>query len=419
MHSLANDSADSGDIAQLVVTALGSGGQHYICWKTHSGEYKQRSNGLPKTLQDWLFPADGSTRDFETLQVVLSGEDSFRASDRDGEVRSEPSFSQQRLRRALTISGDSPSSSTPGVSGRRPSRTRELHSSSSSSTWETERPRSSTLPAASAEDKQDSNYLPGPHAKMPATSLNTTHGRSSSADKLRRISLVSMAFHQPRRSWATRPHSFVGAEDLGVLKEQPSPRRAERPLAPTPATKPLPRLPAPAMATATATAATPKDHCTCGHRHENEKEKEDSKYRAQDRPKPNTAPRTGYADAGVQTDPPPDPEPEMTIDDFRPRRRRHHYRRESSESTASTAESSYRSSNSSKRSSFETTTTRPDSQCFSDSGWDKQQQQQQQPSNPVIMGRMQDYFRSNNYTLGAALQPQAVVQEPIIYAKFV
>lgn len=42
LHSLANNTDDSDGVAQLVVTALGSGGKHYICWKTHSGEYRQR-----------------------------------------------------------------------------------------------------------------------------------------------------------------------------------------------------------------------------------------------------------------------------------------------------------------------------------------------------------------------------------------
>ncbi|KAI1777205.1 hypothetical protein F4818DRAFT_340874 [Hypoxylon cercidicola] len=376
LQSLTDDNSDSGGVAQLVVTALGSSGQHYICWKTHSGEYRQHSNGLPKTLQEWLFPADGSTRDFETLQVILSGEDSFFASDRNGELRSEPSGSQQRLRRALTFSGESLSP----TSKRRMSRAREL------SVGETDRPRSSTLPSMSPTV----DHLPGPHLKPP-----TSHGRSSSADKLRRISLVSLAFNQQRRSWATRPRSMVyGAEDLGVLKEQPSPQRAEVPR--TAAKSPTPP-PAPAPAPAPASV----DRCTCGHH-----DRDDS-MRFQPRPKADIKPRPRYADASVQTDPVSSPEPEIAMDSFRNRSSKHHYRRESSVSTASTVESSYRSNNSSKRSSFETTATRPDSQCFSDSGWEKQQQWV--PSNPVIMGRMQDYFRSSNYTLGAALQPQGLV----------
>ncbi|KAI1410451.1 hypothetical protein F5Y13DRAFT_167788 [Hypoxylon sp. FL1857] len=379
LHSLANDTSDADGVAQLVVTALGSCGQHYICWKTHSGEYRQRSNGLPKPLQEWLFPADGSARDFETLQVVLSGEDTFWASDRNGEVRSEPSGSQARLRRALTFSGEN----LPVAGKWRTGRARVL----SRGEGDTERPRSSTLPSMSPTI----DNLPGPHLKP-----SPSHSRSSSVSKLRAISLVPLAFQQQRRSWATRPRSLVyGHDDLGVLKEQPSPQRTDLP--PTPAESPI---------------MAPKvsdDHCICGH-HNNA-----SRGLHRQRQEMSTKPRTDYADASVQTDPTPDPDPEVLMDDFHHRRRRHH-RRESSSSLTSTVDS-YNSSSypSSKRSSFETITTQPDPVDYLDSGgkgggrWQQSQRHWEQVSNPVIMGRMQAYFRSSTYTLGAALQPQGLV----------
>ncbi|KAI0827802.1 hypothetical protein F5Y06DRAFT_227066 [Hypoxylon sp. FL0890] len=381
LHSLANDTSDSDGVAQLVVTALGSCGQHYICWKTHSGEYRQRSNGLPKPLREWLFPADGSTRDFETLQVILSGEDTFWASDRNGEVRSEPSGSQARLRRALTFSGENMSAAGKGWTGRARGFSRGED--------DPERPRSSTLPSTSPT----ADHSPGPHLKPPPS-----HNRSPSASKLRAISLVPLAFQQQRRSWATRPRSLVyGHDDLGVLKEQPSPQRSNLP--PTPANSPI-----------MTASKTPDGHCTCSHHNAS---------RGVHRPRSdvNTKPRTGYADAGVQTDPPPDPDPETLMDDFHHRRRRHH-RRESSSSFTSTIDS-YNSSSypSSKRSSFETITTQPDPADYLDSGgkgkgggvWQQPYRHWEQVSNPVIMGRMQDYFRSSTYTLGAALQPQGFV----------
>ncbi|KAI0104495.1 hypothetical protein F4814DRAFT_455779 [Daldinia grandis] len=382
LHSLANNTDDSEGVAQLVVTALGSGGQHYICWKTHSGEYRQRSHGLPRRLEDWLFPVDGSTRDFETLQVILSGEDTFWASDRNGEVRGEPAGPQQQmLRRALTFNGGSPSSGTK----RRMSRAREL------SGGDMERPRSSTLPSMSPTV----DHLPGPHLK-PAPAA---HSRSSSADKLRRISLVPLAFHQRGRSWATRPRSLVyGSEDLGVLKEQPSPQGINTPSTPV---KP---------ATSTGTKA-PGSHCTCGYHNR------DSTVGAHNpRPTTNIKPRTSYADASVQTDPVPDPK----VDELRPTRQKnpnHHRRHESSYSATSTADSFNSSSYpSSKRSSFETVTTQPDlGDCslssrgkYSGRGWQQPQQHWEPLSNPVAMGRMQAYFRSSTYILGAALQPQGL-----------
>ncbi|KAI1472701.1 uncharacterized protein F4812DRAFT_464743 [Daldinia caldariorum] len=390
LQSLANNADDADGVAQLVVTALGSGGQHYICWKTHAGEYRQRSHGLPRRLEDWLFPLDGSTRDFETLQVILSGEDTFWASDRNGEVRSEPSGTQQQmLRRALTFNGGSPSAKDK----RRMSRAWEL------SRGDTERPRSSTLPSISPAV----DHLPGPHLKAdPAT-----HSRSSSADKLRRVSIVPIAFHQRGRSWATRPRSLVyGGEDLGVLKEQPSPQGVNN----TPLT--------PVKSAPLTSAKAPEHRCTCGYH----------KYGTAETNRPestkSTKPRSTYADASVQTDPPPSPEASSTgaFNPGQQRKAEHHRRRESSYSAISTADSynpySYPSS---KRSSFETITTQPDpGYCGPDTGgkytggWQQppppppQQQHWEQLTNPVAMGRMQAYFRSSTYVLGAALQPQGL-----------
>ncbi|KAI0888090.1 uncharacterized protein GGS22DRAFT_93195 [Annulohypoxylon maeteangense] len=384
LQDLANDTSESDGVEQLVVTALGSCGQHYICWKTRSGEYRQRSNGLPKPLQDWLFPADGSTRHFETLQVILSGENTFWASDRNGEVRSEPPGPQQRLRRAMTLSGDSFATSPRQQAGR----PRGLSRGEAD-----ERPRSSTLPSASPTV----DHLPGPHLKPPAS-----HSRSSSADKLRKIALVPLAFNQQRRSWAMRPRSLVyGHDDLGVLKEQPSPKRRSTPSAPAKSPRPAPVVVA-------------DDNCTCGCHSDGTKgahRQAPSKVEARVEEKVEAKPKSRYADACVQTDPTPDPEPEVAEDEFLHRRRRHR-RRESTSSTASTADS-YRSSYaSSKRSSFDTITTQPDAAEYLESKGigEVRWQQAYQPQvwgyvpNPVMMGRMQDYFRSSTYTLGAALQ---------------
>ncbi|KAI1208198.1 uncharacterized protein F4807DRAFT_156010 [Annulohypoxylon truncatum] len=381
LQDLANDTSDSDGVEQLVVTALGSCGQHYICWKTHSGEYRQRSNGLPKPLQDWLFPADGSTRDFETLQVILSGENTFWASDMNGEVRSEPPGPQQRLRRALTLSGDSFAPSPRQQTGR----PRGLSRGEAD-----ERPRSSTTPSRSPTV----DHLPGPHLKPPAS-----HSRSSSTDKLRKIALVPLAFNQQRRSWAMRPRSLVyGHDDLGALKEQPSPKRRSAPSVPAKS----PRMPA--------AVTEDKINCTCGCHSDGTK---GVRRRVSEvETKVEAKPKSRYADACVQTDPVPDPEPEVAEDKFRHRPRRHH-RRESTSSDASTADS-YRSSYaSSKRSSFDTVTTQPDAAEYLESkgiGEVRRWQQPHQPQawdyvpNPIMMGRMQDYFRSSTYTLGAALQ---------------
>lgn len=128
----------------------------------------------------------------------------------------------------------------------------------------------------------------------------------------------------------------------------------------------------------------------------------------------------------MQTDPiptptpTPDPDP-ISLDTFAPphtrRPSRHHFRQESTTSTASTA-SSYSAATHSKRSSIETITTQPDTypdlssekrrkrRTYYEGGGEERWQRWELSVNvnPVIMGRMQDYFRSSTYTLGAALQ---------------
>ncbi|KXJ88369.1 hypothetical protein Micbo1qcDRAFT_235746 [Microdochium bolleyi] len=109
LKAISDDSSPTEGIAELVVTALGSGGQYYICWRTQLGAYKQRSHALPQKLEQWLFPNDGSTRDFESLQVILYGDDTFLARDQGGEIRSDDSQAavsnpRSRFRRATTMS---------------------------------------------------------------------------------------------------------------------------------------------------------------------------------------------------------------------------------------------------------------------------------------------------------------------------
>ncbi len=42
LKSISDSSTESEGIAELVVTAIGTGGRHYLCWKTPSGSYRQR-----------------------------------------------------------------------------------------------------------------------------------------------------------------------------------------------------------------------------------------------------------------------------------------------------------------------------------------------------------------------------------------
>ncbi|KAI1494872.1 hypothetical protein F5X96DRAFT_614808 [Biscogniauxia mediterranea] len=354
LHSMSDDANDAEGIAELVVTALGTSGRHYICWKTRSGEYKQRSHGLPRRLHEWLFPADGETRDFETLQVILSGEDEFWASDKYGDIRSDSTDAQKQLRRSLTFSEDAMSTNN---RRRRLSRSRDL-------ARDTERPRSSTLPS----------FLPTgspPSGKVPRMQVN--HDRTPSVDKLRRLSVTPPAVQQQKRRWTARPRSigYYGLEELAVLEENPAPKQA-----PPPSSFPSFR------------GHLPNHHCTCGcHR---------SGISIQVPPPAVTRPRPAYADACVQTDPMPEPEPPRECNN---NNNSYQHHRVSSVTTISSGEETEVGS---QRSSFETTITRPDPESLkSEWRWEPRQ-------NPIIMGRMQDYFRSKTYILGQALVPRGM-----------
>ncbi|KAI1503414.1 hypothetical protein F5X99DRAFT_375165 [Biscogniauxia marginata] len=348
LYSISNDANDAEGISELVVTALGTSGRHYICWKTHSGEYKQHSNGLPRRLQEWLFPADGSTRDFETLQVILSGEDEFWASDKYGDIRSGSTDARKQLRRSLTFNDDPLS----------PANKHRLTRSRTLSMETTERRRSSTLPSFSPTANPPSGKV---------SRIQVNHDRTPSVDKLRRLSVTPPAAQQNRR-WTARPRSigYMGLEELAVLKEIPSPKPVGAP--PSNFSNPRANLPHP--------------HCSCGC-HNNGLSIQ-VPHAAAARPRP------VYADACVQTEPLPGSEP--------PEYNFQHHRI----SSVTTISSGEETESGSQRSSFETTITRPDMDSLK-SSW-----KFQPPQNPIIMGRMQDYFRSTTYILGQALHPRGM-----------
>ncbi|KAI1341050.1 hypothetical protein F5Y15DRAFT_23820 [Xylariaceae sp. FL0016] len=388
LQSISTDSSDADGVAELVVTALGTSGRHYVCWKTRSGQYKQQSHGLPQRLQDWLFPADGTTRDFATLQVILIGDDGFRASDKNGDIRSSSSSDRsasdaarghhQQLRRALTYSDDTTTTAAAAAAAsstrRRLSRTaRELSLDGS------ERPRSSTLPTVLPASSHPTELLLKPSPPPPP------HARSPSVDKLRRLSAVSLAFQFPKRKSLVRPPSIGhdGHEDLATLKEYPSPPHAAG------------GLPTPKISSFRTSFSHP---CDCGcHAH----------GPRTPRARSTSIRRSTYSDASVQTEPPPEPEPEPESEplEYVPRRRNYNSRYRDSSVSSAGSFGTDRSYPHSHRSSFDTTITRPDS-CDVEDLW--KLQPAFPPANPVVMGRMQDYFRSTTYVLGGALHPSGM-----------
>ncbi|KAJ3578067.1 hypothetical protein NPX13_g2496 [Xylaria arbuscula] len=353
-HPMPNDADENEEVAELVVTALGTSGTHYICWKTGLGEYRQRSQGLPARLQEWLFPPHGATRDFATLQVVLFGEDEFRASDKDGEIRSDDFSTPKQLRRALTINSSSPTF----TQRRRLSRGREIEQ-------DLERPRSSTLPANLSREN-----TAGQKQLIPLLS----HSRATSLDK-RLGPGVPAAFRRQSRTPPIRPRSIDTSGnhgELGVLREQPTPRSS---------------------------GLMPSDQ-------EPRRSIEDySIYKSQDQfmtgqtqSTPNKHRRSNYVDSGMQTDPEPPPNPTPSHEC-----KCHFHEYNNQRDSAVSFGLSSQSFTSSRRPSFDTPITRPFSGFF-ESSWST-------PSfdtNPIAMGRMQAYFRSSNYVLGAALHPQGM-----------
>jgi hypothetical protein len=108
---------------------------------------------------------------------------------------------------------------------------------------------------------------------------------------------------------------------------------------------------------------------------------------------------SSYIDAGVQTDSPPTtsspPPPIQTdFDEYRPLR---HIRDSSSASSSSSIFTSYSSELSTRRSSV-----------VEDHNLKQVYQSFNYLPNPVLMGRMQDYFRASGYRLGDALKFETV-----------
>ena len=290
-------------------------------------------HALPSALENWLFPADGSTRDFETLQVILSSEDAFYASDRYGEIKSETSDFERKLRRATTINLASPAAEN------------KRWVTNASLTPETERRRSSTLPSVTSVPDQ----VIGPPIRP-----QLKHIRSLSTDKPHRSSLMPSVARHRRMNWETRPRSH---DELTTLKECPSP---------------LP--PEPSMESRRAQFSS-SSHCSCGCH--------GGPGNTQSTSIPQRSVRPVYADASIQTD-----DSLLVQGDGEAT-----YGQRPMNSTSSFV---YEQNTQSQRTSFLSASTGAGS-WTSDGSWCV--------PNPVVMGRMQDYFRSNNYLLGDSLQP--------------
>jgi hypothetical protein len=134
LGEIPQDPDDPESLEDLVVCAFGAFERYYVCWKTRGGDFRQGGNSpvpqflpfaykiadgydLPSSLKEWLFPADGITRDFASLQVVFGRGDEYFASDNNGKlevkepeikkptpVESDELSGKQTLRRSRTMS---------------------------------------------------------------------------------------------------------------------------------------------------------------------------------------------------------------------------------------------------------------------------------------------------------------------------
>ncbi|KAF2471851.1 uncharacterized protein BDR25DRAFT_23779 [Lindgomyces ingoldianus] len=86
LEQIPQDPSDPESLEELVVCAFGAFERYYVCWRNRGGEYRQDGYDLPPALHEWLFPTDGSFRDFPSLQVVFGRGDEYFASDKNGKL---------------------------------------------------------------------------------------------------------------------------------------------------------------------------------------------------------------------------------------------------------------------------------------------------------------------------------------------
>ncbi|KAK0650621.1 hypothetical protein DIS24_g6698 [Lasiodiplodia hormozganensis] len=426
LSAISSDPSSPDSMTELVVAALGSFGRYYICWKTRSGEYRQESSGLPAPLQEWLFPSEEGqqrTRDFATLQVVLGHGDDFFAADRDGKIE----------RKAASSSA----ASTPDrTASPQPNNDRQYLSPSPMSNRPLDRAarrRSRTMsligpPASSFRLSQ----AVSPISEFPGDPSRGGHGARGSSISMSSIGSAGqrlsgsgvkavarpLAVARTNADWRTRPRTIALGEEQLRIPEGGLRAREQVPLRARGASSPP--QPPPGMGRGEvggwggggggggaaccqcgchATAQTPSSSAAAMQTTTGVREQRPSyatasvqaKVEPADPPPP--PPRPKYVDTAVQTDPPP----RVRRSPSSSSRKRHSVTSSYSDTGTfpSSNYSSYLSSTSSRRSSAAATdiTTPSTYEGGAPSG------------NPVLMGKMQDYFRSTGYQLGDALRP--------------
>ncbi|XP_014552588.1 hypothetical protein COCVIDRAFT_109941 [Bipolaris victoriae FI3] len=287
----------------LIVCAFGAFERYYLCWKTKGGEYKQDGYGLPPALKDWLYPNDGTTRDFGSLQVVFGRGEEYFASDKNGkleykepEVRKpapaddEEKHEKQALRRSRTVSFLRPLSETSVRSDSVMSETRQSKRSSSISSQRASRPPS--LSYTNSRTNSDISLLGDTIVEGQASqSVRPSYLSQWSAmapnvkEEEHELSPKNQAGRQ-FESNLEKEQEYIQTESLATPTMPPQPQTTPttntRP-EPTPTQPPRTTIPSPS-------------HCTCGCH-----------------PSP---PKPAYTNATTQTTPLPSPRcnPSLSID---------------------------------------------------------------------------------------------------------
>ncbi|KAH7135736.1 hypothetical protein B0J11DRAFT_168566 [Dendryphion nanum] len=383
LGQIPQDPEDPESLEDMLVCAFGAFERYYVCWKNRGGEFRQDGYDLPPALQEWLFPTDGTSRDFPTLQVVFGRGDEYFASDKLGKLEfkepevkklSPPEESLDKeekptLKRSRTISFLRPlsDSSTKSFDPLREAPTRDADRSRSSSISQPlARPQSTSLSTSTSE--------PLSRSHSPPTETSSSQGSS------RRSSFISQPASRPPSISSSRSTSDSLSKPFSPAletsgRESPieSPhhtstrlKRRSRPLSMSfnpntfpkivegrtlsPATRTQDPYNSNNVTTIAASAHTP---CTCGCHSQPPK------------PKPT------YTDASMQTEPESPQRTALHID------------------TSSNFSSMPSYSNRSSALDIQTPLSEPEILI--------------QKPNPVFMGRMLDYFSNPGYQLGDSL----------------
>ncbi|KAI8935483.1 hypothetical protein NX059_008052 [Plenodomus lindquistii] len=361
LAEIPEDPEDPESLADLIVCAFGAFERYFICWKTKGGDFRQDGHDLPPALRDWLYPRDGTTRDFPSLQVVFGRGEEYFASDKNGKlefkepeakkpVEDEDRIDRRALRRSRTVSFLRPLSETSVKSDATSAdslSSRESRSSSVSSQ------RASRPPSLSySRTNSDVSFLSRSNSRPPSIPSSHTRAQSSFGSQWTTLDEESAAQKSP----GTRDNTTDSAVGDLVAKEVITETYVQQPALDidriqrkSPSREKAPRSFINALRSKADSPIQSTPPCTCGCHVSSASQ----------------ATRPAYANASVQTDPTPSP-PRTALR-------------------------------------IDTTTPLMWPSRDSSSAVSQELDYPEIEANPLIVGRSLDYFSKPNYQLGDSL----------------